>query len=181
MDLAAIYRESGSSPPRAGCRVADRDEDRIVVFDELGRELVSAVAPPFVSPRVYDRYATVAKRLPDLDLRVEWQIRRWPKHGSVSWAQAFRDGREEDAREPTGAEETPAGPDLVIACDYRDFARFLLGAGPITNSRAPIRIVKGGVAEVSCLGGLILDEASLRHVAMPADVRRLVAEGVAQL
>jgi hypothetical protein len=178
VSIGAVYRSAEGELPAAGCRLPAGAEDRIAVYDDLGHELVSAIAPPFVSAASVERYAAVATPRPGLDLRADWVVRRWPEHDQVRWSQVFRDGIERD--EPTG--DAPAGDtDIVIACDYRDFARFLIGAGPITNAGAPIRIEKGGVTELSCLSGLVLDDTALRHVALPAGVRGLLATGLANL
>jgi hypothetical protein len=180
VNVAARYRARGPAPPASGCRLPGGAGDHIAVFDDLGRELVTAVAPPFVSPAAYERYGGVAERRPGLDLLVEWRIRRWPEHGDARWMQVFRDGVERDGFE--GGDPPGDGPpDVIISCDYRDLARFLLGTSLITNADGPVRIEKGGVTELSCLGGLVLDDRALRHVALPADIRHLVAEGVAQL
>jgi hypothetical protein len=180
VSIDAVYRCAEGEVPAAGCRLPAGAEDRIAVYDDLGRELVSTLAPPFVSTASLKRYGEVAKRRPGLDLRAEWVVRRWPGHGQVRWAQVFRAGIEQDDPR-AGAPGPGAGADIVIDCDYRDFARFLVGAGPITNAGAPIRIEKGGVTELSCLAGLVLDETSLRHVALPAGIRDLLAVGLTNL
>jgi hypothetical protein len=178
VSLAARYRTGPAELPTAGCRLPAGAEDHIAVFDDLGRELVSAIAPPFVSAGVLKRYDSVANRRPGLDLTVHWSLRRWPgERGSGAWAQIFRDGVEQDGE--VVPDDRPA--DIAIACDYRDFARFLVGAGTITQARGQVRVEKGGVTEMSCLNGLVLDETALRIVGVPAELRHLLAEGIAQL
>jgi hypothetical protein len=147
----------------------------VSVRDDLGRELLVAMAPPFVSAASLERYETVAERVPGVDLVVEWAVRRWPVHGEGRWIHQFRDGVEQAAAAPG------ADPDVVIACDWRDLARFLLGAAFITNAEGPVRIEKGGVAEFSCVGGLLWTDTALHRVALPPDVRGVLAEAVLTL
>jgi hypothetical protein len=178
--LEAVYRPGGRPVPPAGSAAPSGGADRLTVLDALGNELLSAVAPPFVSTTCHQRYAGVVTRLPGVHLDVEWSVRRWPVHGTARWRQVFRDGVEQAGGAPH--RDTGAAVDLAISCDYRDLGRFLLGAGPITNASAPVRVEKGGFAELSCLVGLILgDDASLRAVALPATVRGLLAEALLQL
>jgi hypothetical protein len=175
--LSAVYRAGPDPPAGSGVRAAGPVPDRIAVQDDAGRELLSAIAPPFVAPDALDRYGTVAKRRPGLDLVTEWRVRRWPGHGEATWVQVFRDGVEQD--DAAVGDDVPR--DLVIAADYRDVARFLVGAGTITNCGGHIRVAGGGVTELSCLNGLVLDETALRHVALSADARRLLAIGIATI
>jgi hypothetical protein len=175
--LSAAYRAGPEPPPRAGCRAAGPAADRIAVLDDADRELLSAIAPPFVAAADVDRYGAVAPRRPGLDLVTEWRIRRWPGHGEGTWVQVFRDGVEQD----DGAVGDDVRRDLVISADYRDLARFLVGFGPITNCGGHVRIERGGVTELSCLNGLVLDGTALRHIALSEDARRLLAIGIATI
>jgi hypothetical protein len=149
--------------------------EHVSVHDGVSGELFRVPTPPFVSPATVERYRSVAVAMAGVDLCVEWVVRHWPAHGEVRWRQVFRDGIEQ-ATGPPAPE-----PDLVVACDYRDLARFLIGVVPLTEAATPVRVVVGGIAELSCLGGLVLSEPSLRSVAQPEPLRRLLAEALASL
>jgi hypothetical protein len=169
--LDARYETLGDLPAATSVVRADRG-DRVSVLDDLGHELLVTLAPPFVSAASYERYESVAKRVPGLDLVVEWAVRRWPVHGTGRWRQQFVDGVERPEADPE------AEPDVVLACDWRDLARFLVGGAFIINAQGHVRVEKGGVAEFSCVGGLLWDDTALRRIALPDDVRGLLAEAV---